>query len=128
MAHPGLVVIHALDMPGGHYFHEILVPGIVLCQENQMKISAVVVILQVMVVMACYVYLTAYDRLHRRMLLRYVEKFLHPVHIAVIGDCYSRHIQFFGPVEQFFDVRHAVENGIFCMYVKMDEGHDSTIF
>jgi len=41
----------------------------------------------------------------------------------VVGDGEAGHPEFVGAVEQFFDGRQAVQDGILGMYVKVNESH-----
>ena len=65
--------------------------------------------------------LAAYDRLDVRMLGRMLEKLFHAIHVAMVSDGQSRHAQLFRSFEKLGDGRQSIEDGILCMYVKMDE-------
>ena len=121
MAHAGTVV-EALDMARGDDLHEVLVAVVVLRQQDQVIIP---LLLHPMVALG-HVDLAADDGLHVRMLLRILEEFLHPVHVAVVRNGEAGHPEFLGPVEQVLDGRLSVEDGILGMDVKVYESHGAT--
>ena len=103
--------------------HQVLVAVVVLCKENEVEIASVILVLELMVIMPCDIDLAADDRLHLGKLLRYLQEFLHTVHVSMVRDGQCRHFELFGACKKVTDGRLAVEDGILCMYVKMDEGH-----
>ena len=125
VAHAGLVV-HALDVPGGHDLHEVPVPRVILRQEDEVVVLLVLVVLETMVVVLRDIDLAAEDRLDLRMLLRHVGEVLDAVHIAVVGDGQARHFQLLRPAEELLDVAHPVEDGILGMDVQVYERHGFT--
>ncbi len=122
VAHPWLVV-HALDVAGGHYLHQVPVAGRVLGQQNQVIVLLVRVVLGLVVVVAGDVDFAAQNRLDRRVLPGHVEKVLDAVHVAVVGDCEARHAQLLGPPEELLDIAHSVQDGVLRVDMKMYEGH-----
>ena len=88
-----------------------------------MVVILVGVVLEGMVIMLRDVDLAADDGLDGRVFLRYLEKFLDPVHVAVVGDGQGGHAEFLGPLEKVLDRRLAVEDRVLGMDVQVDEGH-----
>ena len=86
-----LFIILSLDVASGHYLHQIPVAVVVLGQQDEVIVSSMVLVLQLMVIVLRHIYLAAYDRLHLRELLRCLEELLHTIHIAVVGYRQSRH-------------------------------------
>ena len=125
VAHARLVV-HALDVSGGHDLHEVLVAVVVLGEQDEVVVLLVVVVLEVVVVVLRDVDLAAEDGLDVRMLLGHVAEVLDAVHVAVVGDGEAGHAQFFGPAEELLDVAHPVEDGVLGMDVQVYEGHGCT--
>ena len=98
---PRLVVVLSLNMPGGYDLHQVLVAIVILCQEYEVVVVPVVVVLQSVVVMARHINLAAQYGLHSRMFVRKLHEFLDAVHIAVVGDGKRRHSELFCPVKEF---------------------------
>ena len=90
VAHARLV-IHAFDVPRGHDFHQVLVAGVVLGQEDEVVVFLVVVVLEMVVVVLRDVDFTAENGLHVRVLLGHVAEVLDAVHVAVVRDRQARH-------------------------------------
>ena len=119
-----LVVVHALDVAGGDYLHEVLVSLIVLGQEDEVVVPAVVVILEAVVVVAGDVGLAAQDGLDVGVFLADVEELLHTIHVAVVRDCQTRHLELIRTCEQLLYVGHPIQDGILRMDVKgYETGH-----
>ena len=112
-------VVHALDVGRGDDLHQVPVAVVVLGQEDEM----VVPLFLDPVVALGHVDLAADDRLDAGMFLGILEELLHPVHVAVVRDGKAGHAQLLGAVEQVFDGRLSVQDGILGMYVKVNEGH-----
>ena len=49
------------------------------------------------------------------------------VHVSMVSDGQSRHPELLGSFKKSADRGLAVKNGILCMYVKMNEGHDCKV-
>ena len=47
----------------------------------------------------------------------------HPEHGAVVGDRDGGHLQFLDALDELLDVRETIQQGVFCVNVKMCEGH-----
>ena len=118
VAHARLAVIHPLDVAGGDYLHQVLVALVVLGQQDEVVVFAVLVILEVMVVMLGYVGLAAQDRLDIGVFLADVEELLHTIHVAVVRDCQTRHLELVRTGEELLYVGHPIEDGILRMDVK----------
>ena len=118
VADPG-AVIHTLDVRRGNDLHQVLVPLQVLRQKDQV----IVPLLLHAVVPHRHVRLASDDGLDPRMLLRELEELLDTEHVAVVRDGQAGLAQLLGPVEQVFNGRLTVQDGILGMYVQMDEGH-----
>ena len=118
VAHAGLVVVHALDVAGGHYLHQVLVAGVVLGQKDEVIVLAVVVVLEAVVVVLGDVRLAAQDGLDVRVFLADVEELLHAIHVAVVRDCQTRHLELVRTREELLYVGHSIEDGILGMDVK----------
>ena len=115
-------VVHSLDMRSGYNLHQILVSVIVLGEENEVIISSVSLVLELVVELG-NIYLTADYGLYGRMLPGELEELLYAVHVAVVGDRQCRHPQRLGFLEQFVNGRETVQNRVLGMYVKMYERH-----
>ena len=98
---PRLVVVLSLNMPGGYDLHQVLVAIVILCQEYEVVVVPVVVVLQSVVVMARHINLAAQYGFHSRMFVRKLHEFLDAVHIAVVGNGKRRHSELFCPVKEF---------------------------
>ena len=98
---PRLVVVLSLNMPGGYDLHQVLVAIVILCQEYEVVVVPVVVVLKSVVVMARHINLTSQYGLHSRMFVRKLHEFLDAVHIAVVGNGKRRHSELFCPVKEF---------------------------
>ena len=116
------LVVHTLDMSRGHDLHKILVPVVVLGQQDKVVIA----LLLDLVVSLGHVDFASDDRLYGRVLRRELEKLFHAVHVAVVSDRKTGHTKLFGSVEQVFDRRLAIKNRILGMDVKVYEGHNSS--
>ena len=127
VADPRLVV-EALDEACRNDLHQVPVAIEVLGQQDKVVVLVVLRVLDLVVVMAGDIHFAADDRLHGTVLSGILEKLLHAVHIAVVGDGQGRHTHFLSPVEQGFDRRKAVKYGILCMDVQMYESHDRRLF
>ena len=123
VAHAGLAVVHALDVAGRDNLHQVLVPVVVLGQEDEMVVLAVGVVLELVVIVLGDIDLAADDGLDRRVLLGEFVELLDAVHVAMVRDGQAGHSHFLGAVEQVLDGRHAVEDGVLRMDVKVYEGH-----
>ena len=108
-------------MSGRTYLHQVLVAAVILRKQDEVIVTSMVGILEIVVVMSRHIYLTADDRLDLRILLRHLQKLLDSVHVAMVGDCQSRHAQLFCAFEKASYRSLAVEDGILCMDVKMDK-------
>ena len=122
VAHPRAVV-HTFDVGLGDDFHQVLIAFVILGQKNQMIVFRVGLVLQVVVVASGYVYLAAYDGLYRGVFLGEFQEFLHPVHVSVVGYGKTAHAELLGSFEEIFYGRLAVQDGVLCMYVQVNEGH-----
>ena len=118
VAHARLAVIHSLDVAGGDYLHQVLVALIVLGQQDEVVVFAVLAIFEVMVVMLGYVGLAAQDWLDVGVFLADVEELLHTIHVAVVRDCQTRHLELVRTGEELLYVGHPIEDGILGMDVK----------
>ena len=87
-------------MSGGHYLHQVPVAVIVLCKQNEVVISSVVLVLELMVIVLRNIDFTTYDGLYLRKLLGYLQKFLHSVHVSMVSDGKCRHAELLGPFEK----------------------------
>ena len=125
VAHARLVV-HTLDVSGGHDLHQVLVAVVVLGQEDEVVVLLVVVVLEVVVVVLRDVDFAAEDRLHVRVLLGHVAEVLDAVHVAVVRDRQARHAELLRAAEELLDIAHSVEDGVLGVDVQVDEGHSST--
>ena len=129
------LVVHAVDMPFRADLHQVLVSCVVLGQEGQVVVFAMVVVLEPMVVVPCHIDFAADDGLDQgllvlsqiRLVVGEFEELLHAVHIAVVGDGQGGHAQLPGAGEQFLDVGQTVENRILRMDVKVYEGHGAML-
>ena len=124
MVHARLVV-HALELPQRDDLHQVPVPVVVLGQEDEVVVLAVVVVLEGVVVVLRDIDLAADDRLDPGMLRRILEELLDAEHVAVVRDGKAGHAELFGAVEQVLDRRLSVEDGVLGMYVQVDESHIS---
>ena len=125
MADARLLVVFTLDMTGRNDLHEVLVAVVVLCQEDEVVVSSVVLVLELVVVVLGHIDLAADDRLDLGELLRHLEKLLDAIHVSMVcnGQCW--HFELLCACKEVTDSRLAVKDGILCMYVKVDEGHIS---
>ena len=123
VGHTGLVIVLALDVPDRDDLHEVLVPLIILREEDEVIVFLVLRVLQPVVIVARHVYLAADHGLHRRELLRRIAEVLHPVHVPVVRDREAGHAQLAGALEEFRDIGHSIEDGVLGMDVQMDEWH-----
>ena len=101
-------VVHTLDIAYRHYLHQVPVAVIVLGEQYQVVVFLVVVVLQAVVVVPRHIDFAAYYGLDVRELLRDVEKVLHAVHVAVVGDGETGHSEFRGALEKLLDVAQSV--------------------
>ena len=125
MADARLLVVFTLDMTGRNDLHEVLVAVVVLCQEDEVVVASVVLVLELVVVVLGHIDLAADDRLDLGELLRHLEKLLDTIHVSMVCDGQGRHFELFCTRKEVTDSRLAVKDGILCMYVKVDEGHIS---
>ena len=118
VADAGLAVVESLDVAGGDYLHQVLVALVVLGQQYEVVVFAVLVILEVMVVVLGYVCLAAQNGLDIGVFLADVEELLHTIHVAVVRDCQTRHLELVRTGEELLYVGHPIEDGILRMDVK----------
>ena len=103
MRNPRSVVVFSFDMTGGHNLHQVLVAVVILCQEDKVIISSVILILQPVVIMSGYIDLTADNRLYFRKLLGYLQELFHTVHISMVSYGQCRHFQLFSACKEVAD-------------------------
>ncbi len=115
--HPWFIVIPFGKSPG-YDLHQIGIAGIVLRQQHQMMVPALVLpaALPVKPRAGRHIHLTANHRIDPRRLRRPV-KIDHPVHHTVIRNGKAVHPQFFRPADQFPDLTGAVQQAVFRMYM-----------
>ena len=123
MGYPRLVIVLSFDVTGRYYLHQILVALIVLGEQDQVVISLVVLVLELVVVVSGDIDLASYDWLDLRIFLRNLQKFLHAVHVSMVGDGQCRHAELFRSFKKTAYRGLTVKDGILCVDVKMDEGH-----
>ena len=104
---------------------EILISGIVFCQDNEME-AIVRLRLSVVEVILGDIHLAADDRLEAViglsagvLLIYIVEEFLDAVHVAMIGEGDAGHTHFHGCVYEIRDGRLAVEKTILGVHMKV---------
>ena len=119
-------VVEALYVRGGHYLHQILVAVVVLGQQYQMVVFAVLLVVDAVVVLG-HIHLAAHYGLDFREFLCNVQEVLYTIHIAVVSDGQARHTQFRSPLEELGDIGHSIQDGVLRMDVKMDERHNTKL-
>ena len=62
--------------------------------------------------------LAAQDGLDIRVFMADVEELLHAIHVAVVRDCQTRHLELVRTREELLYVGHSIEDGVFRMDVK----------
>ena len=88
--------------------HEVPVTFIVLRQEDEVEVTSVILVLELMVIVAGHIYLTSDDRLDLGKFLRYLQEFLDTIHISMVCDGQSRHAEFLGTLKKAGNRRLAV--------------------
>ena len=119
-------VVETLYVRGGHYLHQILVAVVVLGQQDQVIVFAVLLVVDAVVILG-NVHLATHYGLDLREFLGYVQEVLHAVHIAVVRDGQARHSQFRSPLEELGNIGHSIQDGVLGMDVKMDERHNTKL-
>ena len=122
-------IVEPVDVPFRADLHQVLVAFVILGQQGEVIVAAVVVVLEVMVVMPRHIHFAADDRLDDGLLVRVevalvvgkLEELLHAVHVAVVGDGQGRHVQLAGAGEQFLNIGKTVENRVLRVDVKVYE-------
>ena len=129
VGHAGLVIVLALDVTDGDDLHEVAVAGGILGQKDQVIVSPVGGILELVVVMPRNIHLAANDGLDLviafriLMLSGHLEELLDPVHVAVVRDGESGHSELRRTLEKLPHIGESVKDGVLCVDVKMDERH-----
>ena len=100
MRNARLVVVFSFDVSGGHDLHEVLVSVVILGEQDEVVVSSVVLVLELMVIVTGHIDFAAYDRLHLRKLLRHLQEFLHSVHVSMVCDGQGGHAEFLGSFEK----------------------------
>ena len=121
-------------MPFRADFHQVPIAFVVLGQQGQVVVPAMVVVLEPMVIVTGHIDLAADDGLDDGLLVRTeirlvvgeLEELLHAIHVAVVGDGQSRHPELPGPLKQLPDIGKTVKNRILRVDVKVYEGHKAT--
>ncbi len=116
------VIIEAFQLACRGNFEQILVPGLIFRQEHQVAGFFVVLGNAVMHPPRGEITLYPDDRLDSRFFGSVVE-IDHPKHGAVIGDRDGGHAHLLGALNQLVDVAETIQNRVFGVDVKMDEGH-----
>ncbi len=110
VAHPRLVVVFSFDVAGGDNLHQVLVAVVVLGQQDQVIVFAVLGVFDAVVVALRHINLTADDGFDGGMFFGKFKKLLHPVHVAVVGDGQAGHAHLLGAVEQMLDGTLPIED------------------
>ena len=110
VAHPRLVVVFSFDVAGGDNLHQVLVAVVVLGQQDQVIVFAVLGVFDAVVVALRHINLTADDGFDGGMFFGKFKKLLHPVHVAVVGDGEAGHAHLLGAVEQMLDGTLPIED------------------
>ena len=127
VAHTRLVVVFSFDMAGGDNLHQVLVAVVVLGQQDEMIVFAVLGVFDTVVVPLGHINLTADNGFYAGMFFGIFEELLHPVHIAVVGDGQAGHTHLLGAVEEMLDGTLPIENRVLRVNVQVYECHSTKI-
>ena len=112
------LIVSSLNIRKGNELHEIPIPRIVLCQQNQMIITDAADLEHILARRRSKIYFAADDRLDARLFRRLVK--LHDaVHLPVVSDGDSVHAEFFHFVDQFADAACTIQQTILRMHMQV---------
>ncbi len=115
-------MVEAFKEPGTGQFHQVLVAGVVLSQQDHMKAAIGVFVRWFLIKSAStrHIRLAADNRLDPRLGRLFVE-LDRPEHIAVIGDREGGHFVLAGQLDYIVEPAGTVEERILAVGVEMDE-------
>ena len=119
------VVVEAFQLRSRGDLEQVLITGLVLGQEQQVRGLAVFLRVVLLHGAGRHVGLQPDDGLDPGILCGVVE-LDHAEHRAVVGDGQGGHVHLFGALDQLLDVAEAVEQRVFGVNVEVGEGHGQT--
>ena len=119
--HPGLAV-KSLGPGAGHHGDQVLVPRVVLAQQNQMAGVAVQFVHPVHTGAGCHIDFAPDHRMNPPFLGFFIK--IHgAIHNAVVRDCHAVLSQFTHLVEQFSDAAGPIEQAVLGVHMQMGKAH-----
>ena len=120
-------VIISFCVSDGYNLHKVVIALVVLCQQNQMVVAVLSVThLSVKSGSWSHIHLTAYDGIDFICLAGLIELY-HTVHIAMVCDSGTIHAKLLHSGHIVFYFVGSIQQGIFCMSMKMTKSHVTTI-
>src|SRR4030081_1296095 len=121
LAHPRLVV-EAVQRGFRRDLHQVAVAFFIFGEHQQMVISVAVgwSARDDVIVFLADIQFASDDRFHSD-LMRGIYKMHRAKNIAVIGHGHRGHAKFMNPINEFFDVASAVEQGVIAMQMQVNE-------
>ncbi len=119
------VVVEAFQLRGRGDLEQVLITGLVLSQEQQVRGFAVFLRVVLLHRAGCHVGLQPDDGLDPGV-LGGVIKLDHTEHRPVVSDGQGGHVHLFGALDQLLDITEAVEQRVFGVNVEVGEGHGQT--
>ena len=109
--HTGFV-IEAVHKTLGHNLHEVVVSGIIFCQQNQMVVAVLAIgVFPVKAGAGRHINLAADDGLDAHFPCCPV-KVDDTVHNTMVGDGHAVHAKLFGPRRQLFDLTGTIQQTV----------------